>query len=217
MPRVETSPSRIIATRSAERRSWWRSVTGLRLSPQLFTWLLLGIGLLASLVSGCSPRHDQAFEQTPQPDLAVTTLSESDIETVAGLINLQSTISRGCDVSLLRPLPTRLQALVQGIREQHRSRERDLDALVLVKNAPLPELVPRQHEMWLEPFTHATSADWAETVISFHRTTQVEMLRLLRVAADHSPDPDVQAFARRQLPGVASTLDQLDRRDSDAH
>lgn len=217
MPRIEESRSQTATIKNSSVRAWWQAVTRLRLSLHQFTWLLLSTGVLVCLLGGCGSRRDSAFTQTPDPALVVTTLTGSDIQTVADLINLQATISRGCDLSTQRPLPARLKALVQGIRDQHHSRARDLEALVLLKNAPLPEVSPRHHEVWLEPFTSATSAAWTQTVVSFHRSSQVEALRLVRAAADHSPDPDVQAFARRQLPGIASTLEQMDHWDTGAH
>lgn len=198
-------------------RAWWQAVTRLRLSLHQFIWLLLSTGALVCLLSGCSSRRESPFAQVPAPHLAVTTLTAGDILTVAELINLQATISRGCEVSTQRPLPARLHALVEGIRAQHRSRARDLAALVLLKNAPLPDRSPRRHELWLESLIRATSADWSETAASFHHTTQVEALRLLRTAADQSPDPDVHDFALRQLPGITSTIDHLYRWDTDAH
>ena len=214
---IDESQHRARAWKDLTGRSWWQGCTRLRLPLRHFVWLVLSLGVAVCLLSGCGPRREAPFAETPQPDIAVTTLTVDDIETVARMIQIQRTIRRGCDISSLHPLPERLQSLVQHISEQHRWRARDLDALILLKNAPTVHDSPKQHELWLEPFTRATSGDWIETVAAFHRTTQLDALRLFRDAADRSPDPDVQAFARRQVPGFASTLTHLEQWADDVH
>jgi hypothetical protein len=187
----------------------------LRASPRRFAWLVIGAGVAACLLSGCGTRTEPPFadKPAPDPDIAVTTLDETDINTVAAVSQLQTTIRRGCELSLTRPLPEPLRILVQDIADQQASRARDFAALVLVKHAPLPEGLPTHHEELLDRLARSGDASQesaASTVLAFHRSTQTEALRLLRNAADRSRDPDVQAFAQRQTRGVANILARMD-------
>lgn len=213
MPRAEhAGPTDPAAMRNAPH-AWWGGVLRLRASPRRFVWLLLWVGVATCLLSGCGTRTDSPFTEKPTPDIAVTTLDEADIDTVAAVSQLQATIQRGCELSLARPLPEPVRLLVQDIADQQVSRARDLAALVLVKHAPLPDGLPRHHEELLAGLARdarTSGKELADDVIAFHRATQTEALRLLRDAADRSQDPDVRAFGQRQTRGVANILARMD-------
>lgn len=212
MPRAD-GPVPASGSMPGAAQAWWCGATRLRTSPRRFVWLLIGAGIAVCLLSSCGTRMASPFADKPTPDIAVTTLDPTDIDTVAAVSQLQTTIRRGCELSLARPLPEPLRVLVEDIADQHESRERDLASLVLVKHAPLPEGLPRHHEALLGELGESAGVSQqsaAETVLAFHRSTQTEALRLLRTAADRSRDPDVQAFAQRQTRGIASILARMD-------
>lgn len=200
---------------------WWHGISRLRVSLRQFAWLLMAVGVAVCLLSGCGRRHATPFAEQPSPDLAVTTLDAQDITTIASVIQIQATITRGCELSLARPLPENLRLLVQDITDQQQSRGRDLAALVQLKNAPASEGLARHQEAWLAGLARSLTAapDAAPdvttdrvtaAVVSFHRTTQTEIFRWLRHAVDESRDPDVQAYAKRQIRGVANIRARLD-------
>jgi predicted outer membrane protein len=170
--------------------------------------LLLFIGGTAC---GCSTRRASPFAEEPSPDLAVTTLEQPDIDTVASVIQMQATIRMGCDLAVQKPLPTPIIRLVDAVREQHLSRGRDLDALVRVKNAPAPENLGRHNSTLIDTLAQTGPTAWDPALITFFRTVHTDVMRVLRDAADRAQDPDVKSFAERQLPGVVSLLHQLDR------
>lgn len=162
--------------------------------------------IASALLSACGSRPESPFVQEPSPDLAVTTLEQPDIDLVARAIQLQGTIQLGCELSEQKPMPVPVAKLVATIRDQHRSRGYDLDALVQVKNAPPPELLGKRNSAELETFEKTDIMHWHVATVAFHRMSQTESLRLFRDAADRSHDADVRAFAARQIPGIASTL-----------
>lgn len=190
-------------------------ITRWRATPQQFAWLLLICGVIACLlISGCGVVHEPPFRAapfraTPEPDLAVTTLDKSDIDRLAALMQVQDAIRRGCDVAGRFPLPEPVQTQMALILDLYLSRERDLGALVTVKHAPKPAPAAAHHSARLQELERTPAANWSRALIVFHRDLQIDALRLLRDAADRSLDPDVQAFAQRQIPAVASALDHL--------
>lgn len=188
-------------SRSGDRCSTCRiSVVGCFL-PMLIAWSLLG---------GCSRSRESAFSQKPVPDLAVTTLEVADMETVASLMQFQGTIRMGCDLAIKNPLPTLLIRLVDSVRDQYQSRARDLEALVRLKNAPMPENLGKQNSMLIDELSQTNPLAWDPAVVTFLRAVHTRAMRLMRDMADNAKDPDVREFAARQLPGVVSTLQQLD-------
>lgn len=186
-------------------------MTSERRTPVVIPVMMTALALGGSLVSGCGSKRDQPFSQQVTPDLAVTTLEQPDIEIVATSVQLQGVILLGCTLSGRHPLPPAVTGLIGVVREQHVSRGRDLDALVQVKNAPVPKQLGAQHALWLDELGSADPARWSDAVLAFHRTSQTASLRLFRDAADRSPDPDVRAFAARQLRGIMSTLELAER------
>lgn len=167
---------------------------------------LMVLLIASALLSACGSRRESPFVQEPSPDLAVTTLEQPDIDLVARAIQLQGTIQLGCELSEQKPMPVPVAKLVATIRDQHRSRGYDLDALVQVKNAPAPELLGKRNSAELETFEKTDIMHWHVATVAFHRMSQTESLRLFRDTADRSHDADVRAFAARQIPGIASTL-----------
>lgn len=161
-------------------------------------------------LSGCSSRRESAFSQPPAPDLAVTTLESSDIEAVAGVMQFQGTILMGCDLAVQKPLSTQVIRLVDNVRDQYRSRARDLDAVVRLKNAPAPENLGQQNSMLIDALSQTDPMTWDPAVLTFLRATHTHAMRLLRDMADRAKDPDVRDFATRQLSGIVATLRDLD-------
>ena len=162
-------------------------------------------------VSGCGTRPESPFAQEPSPDLAVTTLEQPDIDTVARVIQIQGMLLIGCDLAVRKPLPTSIIRMVDSVREQYLSRARDLDALVRVKNAPTPDNLGLHNSTLIDTLAQTDPLAWDPAVIAFFRDIHSTAMRVMRDAADRSQDPDVQAFAARQLPGIVSTLHRLDQ------
>lgn len=163
------------------------------------------------VVSGCGTRREPPFAEDLAPDLAVTTLNRPDIDTVASIIQIQGAILMGCDLAVQKPLSTPIITMVETVREQYLSRARDLDALVLVKNAPAPESLGKRNSTLIEALAEADPLGWDAALITFFRTLHTDAMRIMRDAADRSEDPEVKAFAARQLPGTVSMLRRLER------
>ena len=186
--------------------------TRTRLCPagdRVCSWFLVLV--ICWVVSGCGTRPESPFAQVLAPDLAVTTLTPRDIDTVASIIQIQGTIRMGCDLAEQKPLSTPIMTMVDTVRDQYLSRARDLDALVLVKNAPAPKGLGKRNSTLIATLAEADPMAWDPALITFFRTIYTDAMRILRDATDRSEDPDVKAFAARQLPGIVSMLRRLER------
>lgn len=182
----------------------------LRVAPLRLAVLILVAGTAACLLSGCGSQRDSAFTDPPAPDLAVTTLLPVDIELVATVIQLQETLRLGHLAAEGQRLPPSLQDLAQLVDEQRHSRARDLDQLIVVKHAPVPAGLGPYHRALLEDLTSRPAPEWPAGFMDFQGEVQRELMRVLRAAADRSEDPDVRAFAQRQLPAVVSMLQRIE-------
>lgn len=180
----------------------------------IVSWCLVLV--ICWLVSACGTRRESPFAEEPAPDLAVTTLEQPDIDTVARVIQIQGAIRMGCDLAVQKPLPTPIIGLVDAVREQCLSRGRDLDALVRVKNAPVPVDLGKRNSALIDTLAHTDPMAWDPALLAFFRTIHTDAMRVMRDAADRAQDPDVQSFAARQLPGIVSTLHQLERLTGEA-
>lgn len=163
------------------------------------------------VVSGCGTRRESPFAEDPPPDLAVTTLARPDIDAVASVVQIQGAILMGCGLAVQKQLSTPMITMVDAVHEQCLSRARDLDALVRVKNAPRPDGLGMRYSTLIDTLAEADPMAWDPALITFFRALHTDAMRILRDAADRSGDPDVQALATRQLPGMVSLLDRLER------
>lgn len=179
-------------------------------APRTSSWRVVLL-VTCGAVCGCGTQRDPPFREDPAPDLAVTTLDRSDIDTVASVIQIQGAIRMGCELAIQKPLPEPVIIMVDSVRERSLSLARDLDALVLVKNAPVPTGLGMHYTTLIDSLAETDPTAWNPALITFFHTIHTDAMRILRDAADRSEDPDVKAFAARQLPAVVSTLERLDR------
>lgn len=181
-------------------------------APRTFvsSWYLVLL-VACGAVCGCGTQRDSPFPEDLAPDLAVTTLNRPDIDTVASIIQIQGAIRMGCELAIQKPLPAPIITMVDAVRERYLSRARDLDALVQVKNAPTPEGLGMRYSTLIDSLAETDPMAWDPALVTFFRTLHTDAMRILRDAADRAEDPDVKAFAARQLPGVVSTLERLER------
>lgn len=192
-------------------RTWLRRAGALRISPNRLAWLLLTGGVLGCLLSACGTQRENAFAEPPSPDLAVTTLTPADIDLVATVVQIQETIRLGHLAAGPQELPASVQELAELIDLQRQSRARDLAQLIRVKHAPVPAELGQGHRALLDRLSTREPKDVPAGFLSFHSEIQRELMRVLRDGADRSEDPDVRAFAQRQLPAVASLLRRIDQ------
>lgn len=187
-------------------------LTGWRVSPQRLSWMMLLLGAAACLLPvGCGGDDARSARTVPPPDVAVTTLDERDLQTVDALLRLQQTIRLGLTAGRRSDatLPPDAAAVVSQVAERWVSRERDLRALVRLKNAPEPELIGDQYHAWLAQVDAAMGGEWPAAVLDFHARTQRELLRLLRTAGDDASDPDLREFALRNRAGTVVLIERL--------
>lgn len=175
------------------------------------TLALLLLVLSSSFMSSCGSQREQPFSTEPSPDIEVTTLEQPDIDAVANVIQFQGTILMGADLAARQTVSVPISNLLEAVREQSLSRGRDLDALVRLKNAPAPTSLGRQNSEFIDALGQTDNRAWDPAIVSFFRTIHTNGLRLMRDMADRSQDPDVRAFAQRQLSGIVATLHHLDQ------
>lgn len=140
----------------------------------------------------------------------VTTLDERDLAHAIALLQLQHTIRLGIMATNRPDTPASSAAVVEQIEARWISRERDLRALMQVKNVADKTPLPDQQRALLADLT-SVDGDPHEQILRFHQATQRELLRLLRVIGDDASDQDLRDFAIRNRPATVSTIELLSR------
>ena len=172
--------------------------------------VLASVFILFFPLSGCGSKREPAFSKEISPDLAVTTLEKSDIQAVASALQFQGTILMGFELAMRHPVTEPTLQMIAAVREQAVSRGRDLDALVQLKHTPVPENLGTQNSSLISALEQAHSKSWDAAVMTFFRVAHTTGMRVMRDLADRAEDPDVRAFAARQLPGIVAMRRHLD-------
>jgi putative membrane protein len=169
--------------------------------------LPIALTVIALVLAACAGQRSDRAADPAEGRVIATTLEKEDRIVLASAAQIGLLQHHLSTLALRRGVAPATGEFARRVLADHQVMTRELEALAIKKNLPLPREMDARTHRQVEQVSSAWDKDLVEAYLDAQLEADRQAIALLEDAVRTSDDPDVRAFAEARLPVFRQHLD----------